>query len=73
MDNGNCSRSIAKCCVGWDARRRRHNFFFETPTPAIIVADAVTLLNFLAEGASIEEESEFFDDVNCGCDDESRS
>ena len=37
------------------------------------MADAIAELSFLAEGASIEEESESFDDVNSNCDDDSRS
>ena len=44
-----------------------------TTTRAIIVAKAVAELSFLAEGASIEEKSEYFDDVNSGCDDDGRS
>ena len=41
---------------------------FVTATPATISADAVAELSCLAEGASIEEESESSDDVNSGCD-----
>ena len=41
-----------------------------TATSAIIVADAVAESSFLAEGASIEEQSESFDDVYSGCDDD---
>ena len=37
------------------------------------MADAIAELSFLAEGASIEEESESFDDVSSNCDDDSRS
>ena len=44
-----------------------------TATSATIVADGVAELMFLAEGASIEEESEPLDDVNSGCDDDSKS
>ena len=44
-----------------------------TATPAIIVTEAVAELNFLDEDASIEEESESFDRVKSGCDDDSRS
>ena len=46
---------------------------FVTATLATIVADAVAELCFLAEGVSIEEKSESFDDVNSNCDDDSRS
>ena len=46
---------------------------FVTAPPATIVAGAVADLIFWADGAFIEEGSESFDDVNSGCDDDSRS
>ena len=48
-------------------------FDFVTAAPVTIVANEVAELRFLAKGASIEEESESFDVVITGYDDDSRS